>query len=319
MDLEKISIKTEDQAWTYLEAALKGEYDAQNIRVSFDGWPNIDVSVSGEQFQSSLTPHLMQGFIDYQKSLNRTFAGLLYGATNASHLSDSDRQDFELVISVSQGSTILSASLQKSIGKCVEKLGDKMDGKHVVALACVAALYFGSTTMYKDYVKVQADTHDADIKVALSKQDTERLQVITQAQKQVTDILKIQVNAFEAHAALLKSGSQAESVTIQGVTLSGGQVKAITAKKPAPITDIQMTEPFRILMADTSNHDSVKVKIQSGKRALIAEFKDETMDDREIKLLKDKLISRERLLLSVHAVQRRGEITKAFIERIQEI
>lgn len=319
MDQKKISIQSEEQAWTYLKAALDGKYDAQNLKVSFDGWPNIDVSVSGEQFQSSLTPHLMQGFIDFQKDLNRAFAGLLYGVNNANRLSDDDRQDFELVIRVSPGSTILSASLQKSIGKCIEKLGEKVDSKQIVVLGCVAALYFGGTTMYKDYVKSQADAHDANVKVAISKQETDRLKLIVEAQNQITDVLKIQVNAIEAQASLLKAGSQAKSVSIQGVTLSGSQVKEITANKPASSTEIQITESFRILMVDTSNHDSIKVKIQSGKKILIAEFKDETMDDREIKLLKDKLISREPVLLSVHTFQRRGEITKAYIERIQEI
>lgn len=71
-DICNLSVATEDEAWALLEQALSDNIPKGTIQLEFGGWCNSQIKFNGEKYHSTISPGLMESFIELQKSVFRT-------------------------------------------------------------------------------------------------------------------------------------------------------------------------------------------------------------------------------------------------------
>ena len=112
------TISNENDAFTFLETLKSLDAEAINdVEVSFDGWPVLDIVLKGKDYNSTITPPIMVGLIEFQKALYRSFALAKYNSVNINKLTNAEKDELEIKVSVSQGSSIIGIDLQKILEK----------------------------------------------------------------------------------------------------------------------------------------------------------------------------------------------------------
>lgn len=317
--MTKLNIDSEAMAWEVLEKALKGVYDDKSVSLSLDNWAGINLHFVGGNFESSITPGVMSGFLDLQKAINRAAAALIYNEPNALRLTAEDRKSFELVIAVSGGSSNFDINLSEIINTMIEKVGDKMSGKQLIIAILGLAVLYTADVAWKDYLVAQAEQAKVDLTYSMSKEETKRLQILKDTIQEEHKLSEIREDLRDSQHQLLRSGIGAKAIEMQGVSIAGANIEDISKTKRERATDVRFKEKFRILAVDTSNKELVKVKVRGATAEFVASFKDETFDENQLALLKDKLMSRKPVRLVINATMLRDRITTAEILLVEEI
>ncbi|WP_334469925.1 hypothetical protein [Arsenophonus sp. PmNCSU2021_1] len=108
-----IIIQSEDEVIKYLEQYSEGHAIPNNIKL--DGWPNLAFKLTGEKFQSSITPSVMKGFVKMQSQVNKVYATLKYNDPEKI-LSQEERQSIEIIVTVDSGSSIINIDFNGLLG-----------------------------------------------------------------------------------------------------------------------------------------------------------------------------------------------------------
>lgn len=308
-----IVIDSEDALWRNLVSALNNDFGDEHFRLITQGWGVIHLHFEGGPFESTITPALMHGFIELQKSVNRAAASLIYSEPNSLRLTSDEKKSFELVVKVSPGSSKFDIDFGKILNDLVIKVGKKMTGKQLlVAVLGLAALYTTSTA-WKDYLNSQADHSKINLAETLSKEETVRLKVLKETLTEVSQLKEIREDLRDAQFQILKGGASANNLNMQGVSVTGNEATLLTKIKRERAVNLSIDDNFRILAVDTTNRDLVKVKVRGKNGEFLASFKDDSLDERQLGLLKDKLISRDLVRLEIDASTVRGVVSSAQI------
>lgn len=66
----KLVIKNDNAALNLLQKLLDDE-NFEVPEVEFKNWPRFEMHVKGERYHSTITPELMESFLDLQKTINK--------------------------------------------------------------------------------------------------------------------------------------------------------------------------------------------------------------------------------------------------------
>lgn len=306
---------------------IRNEQDAVNLlselreitgplpfQLKFDGWPILSANVKGEQFNSTMTTGVMHGFLALQKELNRSYTIVKFGEQRQPNLSNSEKESLELAIKVDKGSSDFITVNTPSIFDAIATTLTNMNSAHTATVLIVAALaYFGSGTI-KTWLstrkeirlkEIEKDEDSAahDTAINMSREETARMQVIREIVSDCAQLRQVVHNANVAHDELLKSFNTADSVTIQGVNLSGDFVREVTATQRRDFHLKTYNKPCRILKVDTSTEAKYKVtiKILDTSQEITCPLEDETMDARYKEKILAALSNRTKVILSIEA------------------
>src|SRR5690606_1568218 len=147
-------IASEGQAWEVLQGILDGSIDPDNSQLDFGdaAWISFHVNYKGPKLQKSLTPSLMLGIVEYQRSLYKAIALVTKGDHRITKLTDKEKEKFELLFTVDQGSTDLLAKAQEIIEAVSGKVFDNMTSAHKMICVLVIALLFFGSQGFKNYL-----------------------------------------------------------------------------------------------------------------------------------------------------------------------
>lgn len=316
--MAQITISNEKDAFAILKKALNDEL-GDKVILKFENWPVLTVTLKGEDYDSTITPSLMQGIIELQHGINRTYAKLVHDQPDSRHLKDAERQGLEFKASVKSGSSIVEINLGDFAQKIATELFGKMEPSHIVILGVAGAAIWAASSMFKHYVNVQSKNKeneiDADKQLKLSAQETERLAIVTQALQAQPRLASVQKDAQLTSMALLKGISDADSIDINGVKLTNEEAKRVIATVRSESSEIQLNGNYRILSVDTSKEDEIKIKVRflEKNREFWARFKDNSLDQENVRILQDAEWKKTPVYLSVNASELRGEVTTATI------
>jgi hypothetical protein len=311
--LPQISIASEAEAWRALRKALDGGFDNRVISLEVTDWATIQIRIEGARFDSTITPRLMAGFIDLQKSINRAAARLIYDDDNPNRLTDEDRKALEFVVVVSQGSSKFDISLAEIIKQFIDKVGGKMKGRDVVIVIVTLALLYTAGSAWKSYLDSMAEQAKAETPIRMSQKENERLAILKDILAQKPALREVREDIMDAHHEMLKAAAGAKSAEFQGAIVTGSQASELTKAKRERSRQLHLDMDFRVLAVDTTNRELVRVKLRGKGQEFTAHFKDESLDERQVGRLKDKLMSRELVRLQVNATELRGRYTAAEI------
>lgn len=315
-----INIFEESDAWKLLEDAVTGVLPSGSLCINIGDWPEFSIRLEGSKFNSSLTTKMMETLIDLQKNIYHSYAKLHYDDASK-RLTDEEKQKLELIIQVLPGSTDLKAKLNEIANTFVQGAINKMDAKHFVIISTVAILSYAGTTMFKSYVNVQGEAKNIEAKIALSKEETRRMEVLRDAIKDVSHVSSMKADAEEFYNKVLKSSASADKLHVAGQTISKNQINQLTRGSRSTAQEVCLNGTYRILKVDSSKPGVFKVELADDLGKRFPAVLDESVlitKEQNRKLLQDAEWQKKPIALMVDGTELRGEITTAKILDVVE-
>lgn len=350
---DTIAIKNEADAWRVLEDLLAGTLKADAVSLDFGAasWARVHLNFKGDVFQQTVTASIMRGLVEYQTAFYRTAALLIRDDARSNRLTDREKDDFELIFEVKQGSSDLDADagdqLKAVLGKCV----DKMSGTQVlIGVVVVSLLFFGSPQV-ANYLN--NDVEKTRIETAF-KEETARLES-AERQKQVesterrdtlktirdlmaenqrkTDLLEKAYRESEvakrvgelsrdAVDEILRNSTKADEVTIQGITLKNDLIREITRSQRSKSKDVTITDKFLVVGVESDDSTSFVVRLQreSNGEVIVATLEDPLLSAKHHKAIQQAEWRRSAVTVQIAARQvgdsyKEAKILKAYTPR----
>ncbi|QNR42537.1 hypothetical protein [Pseudomonas syringae] len=243
-----VVIENDESALALLETLLR-EPDAEMPKVEFKDWPRFEMHVKGERYHSTITPELMESFLDLQKTINKSFALLRY-SDSSRRLTKTDRDELKILVEVTDGSSGFFAFLGDQAEALIQGLSEgfkTMDSKHkLITFLALGALGFG-TAGFVYHLEHQADARRAEL--AKLESDGEReerlktLELVKQASETSADryaeLMKLvvertpQIQTISEHMSgtynkMISATRDSDAINIQGVEVPGVTVDELS-------------------------------------------------------------------------------------------
>ena len=177
---EKITITNEAQAWDLLSrATTDGMPD--DVELVFDGWPTFKMGVQGKDWHSTVPTRVMSPLLDVQKDINRAYANVRYGAGDTRKLKDEERDELEVVVKVSEGSSLYDAELWKQFSTIAEAAVGRMNGTETTITVLGLAMLVAAPVMYKAWLASRQKEKEFDHQLQMSQEESRRLEIFSEA------------------------------------------------------------------------------------------------------------------------------------------
>lgn len=310
--LPDIVIKSEADAYKWLERAARDEVPAYGT-IRFEGWPTFQLYLKGKKFQRSLTPTVMQALIEFQKGIYRSYSIAKF-RDPSTRLTDDERDELEVTVSVKRGSSDLGIDFQEIALKLVENLGGKMSGTEIlIAVVSIAVLYFGSSA-WATYLENRKETRIKEVsdetqKATLeamkfaSAEETKRAQIMADLAKRDDRIAALERTAYDVHTEVVKAMATASYAKVDGTEVDPEVAEYLTRNARRTSVPARLDGTYRLLKIDWSDPDAFKVKVFNVKTGvhLDAVVQDDSMDGKFKEALKLAEWSRKPVNLRITA------------------
>ncbi len=319
------TISNENDAFTFLETLKSLDAEAINdVEVSFDGWPVLDIVLKGKDYNSTITPPIMVGLIEFQKALYRSFALAKYNSVNINKLTNAEKDELEIKVSVSQGSSIIGIDLQKILEKFMENASSKLDKKTIFGIAVIAGICYAGPTAYKTFLEEKRLQRQTEVKSQeelaklenvkfAEEQETKRMELLTDLVSQSTQLSNIKTYSEDSKVKLIKSLRKVDKALIEGVEVDGEVATELSKNARNKSIPIRLDGIYRVLIVDTTvpSHIRIKVKDMSNQETFTAAIFDNSLDQKYKTLIQEAEWSKLPIQLLINAKDVGGQIKGA--------
>lgn len=256
-------IRSEDDAWRVLRHAMEQGGDIpDNIDIVFQGWPTYDLNIKGKDWHSTVPTRVMGPLLEVQKDLHRAYTSVRYGSSNLRKMTEEDREKLELVIGVKKGSSEFDAELWNQLSEIGKAAAGKMTGTEIVITVVALGLVYTGGVVVKHWISTRLQEKEAEQQVELSKQETERVKLITDAMGMKPVIQELMDNSIISQSKILNTLKPGDRVTTAGVSLSSEEAKAVAHTERAASEDVDIRGVFRVLANDASKGAGFRIKVE---------------------------------------------------------
>ena len=319
-----VSIRSEEDAFKYLQMALANELGNEPIRVEFKNWPILTIKLEGEGYDSTITSQMAEALVALQHALNRTYARTVRGSSNANVLTNEEKRSIQFKAKVEKGSSIIQVDMGEFAETVATQLVSKMDGTNIMQMAIGIAIVGASLLAYKAFLAARSEDRkvDQDTKqrVALSTQETRRLEIMAQALSAQPRLKPILEDFDEVRHEIVKSVSDASTLKVQDVKLTNSEAKAIAATPRTQAVQVQLNGNYMIDKIDWSKEESIRISVSSTDTmgsAFVAAMASSNMSAKHKERLKECEWERKPMHMSINATKLRDEVTTATIVGVE--
>jgi hypothetical protein len=319
-------IKSEEDAFKYLQQILDNEIDLEKDKIKFEGWPYLTLYLKGDKFDSSLTPSLMRGFLELQKGVNRSYCLVRYGTPNTNVLTKAERDELEIKVKVEGGSTTAGVDLQNMLTSIGEKVVDKMDPTTLAITLVSLALIWAGKSSYASYLENRRKIRETEVKSEearellkgqqfLSGQETLRTELLTQVMLNNINVNNVSKVADDTRSALIKELGTTDRSVLQGIDVDGEMAAELAKNARRKSIDVAFNSMFRILLVDSTDPQTFKVRLRNinTKDEFNAKVQDYSLDSKYIKALQYGEWSKTPIQLVISAKSKDNEILHATV------
>ncbi len=116
---------------------IEDRFSPEFETLDFGEWPQVHVYIPHPEVSSSITPPFMEAFLELQKQIYQLAAQASAGVADSGQLSDGVRAELQISVLVTDGSSNLTAKLEKIVPGLLKQMIGKLDGKQA-AIVLVA-------------------------------------------------------------------------------------------------------------------------------------------------------------------------------------
>jgi hypothetical protein len=332
--VQTIHLTSEDVVWETIKRLHQSELDPESIRLDFSSanWAEFRMIFRGEQFDQSLTPSAMQGLVDFQNAFYRCIALVLRDSKKITSLTDAERDAFELVFVVREGSSDLVTDGKEKLQDFAGKAFEKMTGRQImICILLIAVLYFGNNGL-NAYL-----SHAAEIKRIEKQEQTERglreiIKDLTQNERERVSLLEdikrkneeartISDESDEAYESIIRHSTRADSVVIQGRPVSRRAISEITSISRRRAKNVVEDGIFTILSVDTSDPKSfvIRLKEERTDRVISALLEDAVVTERYKRVIREAEWGKTRIKVKLSGRKIGSELRNARILKASKL
>lgn len=319
-----IVIRSEDEAWSWLKRALNHDPELDGpINIKFDGWPSLDITFKGQDFDSSVPTRIMPPLLDAQKEIHRLFCQLRYGEQNLRKLKNDERERLELVVKVGRGSSKYVTNLQDALTEVGRSAIAKMSSRDILIAIVSVALIWGSTIAWKEWLSTEAQKKSIESRVEMSKLEKEKLELLAGAYKSNPAIKELSegVDEFRNDSLHQLKPSDTFELPKSTVEVDGSYAAAITHKPREESVEIRLDGEFIIQSVVSGQTKGFRIKVRrisDGKIVTVA-IPDGTLTPSEINILKNSEWAKKPVMMEINARMLRNQITTATLVSASDI
>ncbi|AUU13664.1 TPA: hypothetical protein ACSEXO_002885 [Proteus mirabilis] len=271
---ELVDISTFEEFESYVNQAIADpEFSLDITNLKFSIFDAFKMKIEGDdsKYYGGVNTTLAQGMSDFQVELNKIFAIIRYNTDNLQRLSSQDKKDLELTFLVNAGCTEILTSLTefvKSIGDAGAKVMNGMTPNQKTLCVLFTVAVIGGGWGISNYANNVHDENMAQIQSQQSaserQSELDRLQLLKDGMLDAINAtsnteLKEKSVGIENHGAkaytdIIKSASDADNITISGLTNISLDQQGIQNVIKNPIEKLENKE------------DTIEVEIESIKR-----------------------------------------------------
>jgi hypothetical protein len=314
-----LKITDDKTAFAALERALRNELADATYNLEFVDWPKVTIRLEGPGYNSTITSDVAEAIIEIQTALNRAYSRLVHDSPDSRTLTGAERNKLRFKAKVSKGSSLINIDLGDFAKTLSTELLSKMTPDQLVISVLGLGVIAGSVVAYKGFLKSRSEDKktqiEADKQIALSQEETKRLQTLASAMGANSAVAAAGTDFDGARNTLLKSVGDAKTLAVNDVTIDRETARTLSVAKRTPSEEAQLNGTYMILSTDLRDADFIKLRVrrvQDGKEFL-ATFMDNSLDRAQIGLLQTAEWGRTPVYLSINATILRGEVTTASI------
>ncbi|MBC3456354.1 hypothetical protein [Pseudomonas mosselii] len=338
-----VVIDNDASALALLEKLLR-KPDVAIPEVEFKEWPRFEMHVKGARYHSTITPELMESFLDFQKTINKSFALVRY-SDSSKRLTDSDRDNLKILVEVREGSSGFVAKLEEQAGAMIAGLceGFKgMDSRHkLITFLALGAMGFG-TLGFSYHLEHQAEARKAEI--AKLESDAERaerlktLEIVKDAaeasSERYSELMKLvvektpQIQTISEHMAgtynkIITATKDSDSINVQGVEVPGAVVEELSNTSRNLAVEDRSVSVFRVRGVDHRSPKEYKLSLFDVLRkveiAATLPRDGSFVTDKILDVIQEAEWGGKVVMLHLVTKTRAGKLVKAEVEKVTRI
>lgn len=276
----RLVVRSEEDAWRILEQATEGQIsDDAPLVVVFRGWPSLEVYIPVTPVDSSITPTMMQAFIDYQEAIYRTHSLLTDGSPDLRGLTKADKERLEIRVKVTAGSNNYVADVAPSVERIALELVAKMPPTHlvitIIAVSLIAAGVVGWKWWLQHRTEVRKSELEADGRNAQAEalaqhlasmdsqreHETRRFQMLADLTRQNPVIKDIERVVEPARTQITRAVGEEGGGRVQGLRLVPEHVAEVTSQRRNQSVSVRLEGIYRVAKVDTTVSDGFRVTL----------------------------------------------------------
>jgi len=258
---EKITITNEAQAWDLLSRATT-EGMPEDVELVFDGWPTFKMGVQGKDWHSTVPTRVMSPLLDVQKDINRAYANVRYGAGDTRKLKDEERDELEVVVKVSEGSSLYDADLWKQFSTIAEAAVGRMNGTETTITVLGLALLVAAPVMYKAWLASRQKEKEFDHQLQMSQEESRRLEIFSEALSRQPILVSAQDDIQATQNRFLKVAKTGDVLSVKGQPVHAEEAAALMQPEREKAEDIVIEGLFNILGNRTDRSEGFRITVK---------------------------------------------------------
>lgn len=317
--IETLIIKTEDDAFSALKKALDKELN-ENVQVVFDGWPTFKLTISGEDFDSSIPTRIMPPILDLQREIHRIYCRAKYNTDDVRRLTQDERELLELVVTVKKGSSEFITELANSLNEIIKN--SNMTGDQALILLVSISALIVANFGWKEWLRTKEREHGQDVSVRLSEQETKRLELVTEAMGQKPEIVENKKSIDQFRSDLSKKLKPADQINIDNQPIiTGAHAAEVVPTPKVAAEEVRIDGEFVIneVKFPKSFGGTYRFSVTRviDKKQILVDAQPGVLSKVQLDVLKDGGFGVRSVLMEINAKSLRGNISSANLVSIQ--
>lgn len=330
-------INSVDDAFILLDKALNNELEHYDLKIN-----QIDafsMHLIGDKFHQTITPSVMQGFLDLQKAIYRSYAMIKYDEASINKLTKEEKQQLEIKVKVVNGSSGFQFNWDSVLNQ-LPILLNKMSGQQVFILTLVVIILLAGGSVLKTFLSNRKEVRLAEIEHENNKlEKEERLEtiqilssggitpqqqkILSKAIAEIPAAQSIREEAERATYSLLKNSQSADIIQFEhaNVEMSGEAGKELTATLAHKWEPVRLDGVYYITNVDSSNTQKRKIRVRNAEthHEFLAILENDTLDQRNLTVIQDAEWGYTPIHLTIKAKQLNEQIKEAYIIKTKKI
>jgi hypothetical protein len=311
-------VESLDEAIVLLEEIRETSLDIEWDIKFGDLFAQVEIDIEGRNYHSTVPAELARGLWEFQEALYKAVAFALYGVEDGRRLTRPQREQFELIFSVSKGSTQLSASIKELLSGLATAF-ETMESKHkagtLVAIAVVLVVGYGAVQLL-DNKPVQIEQIKASLAATQEAEKTRQFKIVAEAAGEAT-VVSFAKASEKGSRAIVESARDADKIKIGRVRMGRSEIDEVTQRAARDrATATIVVESFTVLRVEPKEGSLTRFLLQRPDGTeFLAILQDDELDAADVQLIWDAARSRKLIELEITLTTMRNAIRSATILR----
>lgn len=279
------------------------------------------IVIQGDRYKGTVPGELAKAIGELQEGLYKSAAFVLYGDTDTRRLTTEQKLAVELVFKVREGSTDLQSPIDGVVEIVKGALVDMDPILRAKVIVAIVAIVAGGALCWK-MLEQNADIKKAEIEQQLETtkevEQTKRLTLFKDFALEHSAVAKFEQASTEGGRAIVRSASDASSISIGAVKLDKSDIKDVNRRASRVASESKTVKAdFRIYAAEGRQDASTRYTLAGSNLdefPIVVNHEDFSGD--ELEKLWNAARARRAIPLNIEVTVRRGKVVSATLLKV---